>query len=155
MQGQNLSLTVLYVPDSLDSGGVSRRGGGGAKSQTLNQVGGCAEQGSGAGRRWVGARYARGKVTSPSICSLIGSRALDILSGHVTSAQLALPAVSLPPSACVLTPCVRACSLAGASAEGVGGACMTPACYRGTWLIRNSGRLGPYSRFMSRALWWS
>ena len=28
-------------------------------------------------------------------------------------------------------------------------------CYRGTSLIRNSGRLGPYSRTIPRALWQS
>ena len=28
-------------------------------------------------------------------------------------------------------------------------------CYRGTSLIRNRPTLAPYSRFMSRALWWS
>ena len=30
-----------------------------------------------------------------------------------------------------------------------------PASYRGTSLIRNSAPLGPYSRNMPRALWWS
>ena len=29
------------------------------------------------------------------------------------------------------------------------------AAYRGTSLIRNSPPLGPYSRYMPRALWWS
>jgi len=32
--------------------------------------------------------------------------------------------------------------------------CTTP-LYRGTSLIRNSAPLGPYSRTMPRALWWS
>jgi len=27
--------------------------------------------------------------------------------------------------------------------------------YRGTSLIRNSAPLGPYGRYMPRALWWS
>ena len=30
-----------------------------------------------------------------------------------------------------------------------------PGAYRGTSLIRNSRRLGPYSRTKPRALWWS
>ena len=37
--------------------------------------------------------------------------------------------------------------------EGDGGA--NPKSYRGTWLIRNSAPLGPYSRGMPRALWCS
>ena len=43
----------------------------------------------------------------------------------------------------------------GTIASGVGGGerCVEP--YRGTSLIRNNPSLGPYSRLMPRALWWS
>ena len=38
---------------------------------------------------------------------------------------------------------------------GVTNADVTPIEYRGTSLIRNRYPLGPYSRTMPRALWWS